>query len=911
MSVLSFHDAVRRMRQLLHKGDVADGCLLDAFLGGDPDAMAQLVGRYAGLVLGVCRRVLGNEHDAEDAFQATFLLLARDARKIRRGEALASWLYGTARRVALRALRDDARRRRREAACPGRAAADPANELSWREAQSALDEEVQRLPDVSRGAFLLCSREGLSLAEAGLRLGVPPGTVSSRLTAARKRLRERLSRRGVELTSALAPVAGVSERLLGLAVEAGLAARTGMLTSVSPHVRALVREGAPLKWACVAIVVTAAGVFALAGAVGAPKPAVAAAPPVARDLPADDITGRVLDAAGKPAAGATVSVAQGKAGATVKADAEGRFTLKLTDAERGRLGDLVASAPGYAPDWVALDDIAGPVTLRLAKDDVPITGRVIDLEGRPVAGVKVRVASLRRGPPEAIAALVEELGRSETTIYWPNRLKALNAPPGFSDVTTGKDGRFRLDGVGGDRLVTLTLEGAGMARAKVQVVTRVVKGKRLAHNYYFADFTHIAAPGRVVRGVVKEKGTGKPAAGIQVTVEANLAAWSSRGVSGKTDAAGKFHLAGLPQSETYTVTMEGAPYIKFHRQVPGEPGFAPLDLTLEVERALTLNVRVVDGRTGKPLRAFVQYGVRTSNRQLDRYPTFPRNTYWWSPTDDAGRREETVLPGPGVIGVRAVRDEYPRAVIDSPRTGNVFVYDVVPQSSMDVGDYHALIDINPDEKDPKTRELVVRLQPGRTVYGDVVGPDGKPITGVQVIGRAAVHTIALAYQLYGFHANEYPRLTTNRFEVVGLEPAKPRVVVFYDPERKLGRAVVFRGDEKGRQTVRLEPLVTLTGKLTDVESRPLPGVETWVGLARKLGLTHPRELDYGGGALRRESVKSGPDGAFRIDGLVVGMRYDVSMQLGPGTSDSVARGMEVPAGKDINLGKVKIVPSWR
>src|SRR5688500_16437700 len=101
------------MRQSFHADD-ADGPLLDAFLAGDTSAMARLVARYGGLVLGACRRVLGNEHDAEDAFQATFLLLARDAGKIRKGAALPSWLYGTARRVALRALRDDARRRRRE-----------------------------------------------------------------------------------------------------------------------------------------------------------------------------------------------------------------------------------------------------------------------------------------------------------------------------------------------------------------------------------------------------------------------------------------------------------------------------------------------------------------------------------------------------------------------------------------------------------------------------------------------------------------------------------------------------------------------------------------------------------------------------------------------------------------------------
>ncbi len=204
--------------------DRTDGELLHAYCAHrDEAAFAALVQRHSGLVLSVCNRVLRQREDREDVYQATFLALARDAASVRRRDSIAGWLHGVARHIALDARRAATRRHHHEEQAMTKATPDPAWEAAWHEVQIVLDEAVQRLPNRYREPFVLCCLENLSRAEAAARLGIKEGTVGSRLTEARRRLHQRLARRGVDLTALLAATA-VASRTANAGAPTALAA---------------------------------------------------------------------------------------------------------------------------------------------------------------------------------------------------------------------------------------------------------------------------------------------------------------------------------------------------------------------------------------------------------------------------------------------------------------------------------------------------------------------------------------------------------------------------------------------------------------------------------------------------------------------------------------------------------------
>jgi RNA polymerase sigma factor (sigma-70 family) len=181
---------------------VGDGDLLARYAAWrDEAAFTALVQRHGALVLGVCRRLLANEADAEDAFQATFLVLAKQAGTVRKRASVGSWLYGVACRVAAKARRTAVRRRQRERRAAAERPTQTGPEPACRELQALLDEAMNRLPERYRAALLLCYFEGRTVEEAARHLGCPRGTVASRLAQGRKLLRDRLVRRGLALSA--------------------------------------------------------------------------------------------------------------------------------------------------------------------------------------------------------------------------------------------------------------------------------------------------------------------------------------------------------------------------------------------------------------------------------------------------------------------------------------------------------------------------------------------------------------------------------------------------------------------------------------------------------------------------------------------------------------------------------------
>jgi RNA polymerase sigma factor (sigma-70 family) len=217
---------LRRVVLLSSAGGPSDSELLQRFVQGrDEEAFELLVWRHGAMVLNVCRRVLRREHDAEDAFQATFLTLVRKAGAIGKREAVGSWLYKVAYRIALRARGAASSRSLPEAPLPDPSSTEPIDDLLWREFGAAMDEEIHRLPNRYQAAVVLCHLEGQTIESAARTLDCPSGTVGTWLARGRELLRRRLARRGFDVSSVVGArnvVAALSAALVNSTVQAAL-----------------------------------------------------------------------------------------------------------------------------------------------------------------------------------------------------------------------------------------------------------------------------------------------------------------------------------------------------------------------------------------------------------------------------------------------------------------------------------------------------------------------------------------------------------------------------------------------------------------------------------------------------------------------------------------------------------------
>lgn len=231
-------DTLRRHADPDANGPLADQRLLARFVAnGDPSAFELLVWRHGNLVHGACCRILDDKHAAEDAFQATFLALARKPRAVRNGAALAGWLHRVAVRIANKLLATRQRQVRAERSASKELSVPPVD-AGRHEITAVVDQEIDRLSDRLRRAVVLCYLDGRTTEQAAQLLGCPRGTVISRLAAARERLRIRLAERGVAL-----PVAGITATFLAAESPAGLipAAVSAALGGASPVLIGLVQ----------------------------------------------------------------------------------------------------------------------------------------------------------------------------------------------------------------------------------------------------------------------------------------------------------------------------------------------------------------------------------------------------------------------------------------------------------------------------------------------------------------------------------------------------------------------------------------------------------------------------------------------------------------------------------------------
>jgi RNA polymerase sigma factor (sigma-70 family) len=436
---------LRRARLLRESPGLTDGQLLERFLARREEAAFEvLVDRHGAMVLGVCRRVLHNAHDAEDAFQASFLVLVRKAASLLPRATVGDWLYGVAWNTALKARAAAAKRRRKESEVTDMPRQPPPAEAALRDWLPLLDQELQRLPDRYRAPIVLCNLEGKSRKEAAVLLGWKEGTLSGRLARGRQTLAKRLARHGELLSGGAVAVAlantaagaGVPRELVVSTVQAAGALAAGLAPGVvSAQVAALV-EGvfqsmSMTKFKAATVLVLALGVLAAGVGVPAFRPTAAAQTPAVR---ADDAKSPGANPAGDPKA-AKHSHTQGS---HHHAPAEGDI--------RGS-GKHVTRGMDYSGFTTV--DVGRSFQVSIRKGDAFRTEVTSDDNLFPYIHVAKDGKTLK--------ITLDTKGKS----FWATRLNVAIAMPALEGVTVDRGGRVTCTGFRSDGEFTARISGRG------------------------------------------------------------------------------------------------------------------------------------------------------------------------------------------------------------------------------------------------------------------------------------------------------------------------------------------------------------------------------------------------------------------------------------------------------------------
>jgi RNA polymerase sigma factor (sigma-70 family) len=623
-------------------GSLTDGELLARFQTGDAPsaeaAFAILVERHSPMVMRVCRSALGTTHDAEDASQAVFLVLARRAGSVRRFDSAAGWLYGVARRVAARARRDDARRRmheRRKAEMAAKHAEPPVVSDTC----ERIYDEIDALPEIYRSALVLCYLEGYSHEQAAKSLSCPLRTLQSRVLRAKERLRDRLCRRGAALPAALpslaTPLAPSAAWVKATAVAARAFAMGQDVLATADVSSATIALARSSLWAAVYAPRLIAGALLTAGLVmvfvavaiarGRPEidqppapppagsPGVASLPQPEKDPNNRTLIVRVIDHNSRASIDAAEVVVEIDSGARPGLGGDREVMTQSATGSDGRctIGfprvlpkEIVITArkPGYA------DRAYGPFlepggaaipfehTIEMERG-ITIGGTVKSRDGKPVSGATVTVMA-RAG--------------ADTSPDWTY------VP--YVNVMTDAEGRWRYD---------------AMPPGWIHVYFRVT------HPGYIPSFMQRDVPtpsdlllkakkaemildeGLALEGRVVDA-SGRPLAGAHVGLGADRQIMQSEYPSVATDAQGGFQFGHVPAG-TQTVTAQAPGHSPELADVIVAPGMKPVELRLGAGHVL--RGRAVN-QQGQPLDGVTVQAMNwKSHGSLD----------WKTKTDATGR----------------------------------------------------------------------------------------------------------------------------------------------------------------------------------------------------------------------------------------------------------------------------------
>jgi RNA polymerase sigma factor (sigma-70 family) len=811
---------------------------------GDQSAFELLVWRHGRMVLGVCRRVLRDEQEAEDAFQATFLVLARRARTIGRRGSVGAWLYRVAYRAALAAR---ARRGRRAELSPAIAdrltdlhAVDPADAAAWREVALVIDGLVNGLPEKYRAPFVLCCFEGKSNREAARELGCPVGTLESWLTRARARLRAGLSRRRLTLPAALtAASAGNAAFSATWLVTATVNAAGLFAAGESPVDRAggpvalaegLLRGTLTTKLKAGAALLLLACALAVGAAVAEPERAKSAAPPATPEEVAHKavVTGQVTDQAGRPMPGARVWLRDGRLPPfrfrTTDADTQGRF--RFGDVERGSV-NVAAIVPdhSFAATAVGTSFQLGRPALDLtlvvtAAQDLRV--QVRDADDKPVQGAKLTSLSWKTDRTEWCWFPLDVLPQEKMSI-----------------PVSDKDGRLTISGVPFGTRVRLFFDHPDFARQ--EFVSKGTPEKA---------FTVRMERGWPLTVFAVEADSGKPAKRATVTVTGIPHGYDvyDQPVDDDSKCTVRMGKAVEVTINVYHPELMARTWERIHKWEDMGDGQT---YHFKLYRKGKVRGRVVDDKTNKRLpevRVLMDGGSR--------------KTIASGVTDESGRYELEGPAGSVTLDVQAGAGYLPVE--------------------------HGAVTLQLGPAMPaEAANLVAQKLP--MVHGNVYLPDGKPAVGVLVVDDG----------LGGYRT----RFTdaAGRFEFrLQQDRGSPFVTASHPTENLSGAATLTVAElEQGAEcSIHLEPESELQGTLLDPEGKPLVRTKVRLGLQQASG----NSTMYS----RSESCLTDAAGQFRFRGLNRAWKYRAAV-YGPTVDRPLAASSWIePREKTITLDPITV-----
>jgi len=572
--------------------------------------------------------------------------------------------------------------------------------------------------------------------------------------------------------------------------------------------------------------------------------------------------------------------------------------------------------------------------LKLPKDE-PIRGRLINLEGQPVAGARVRVIAVQTGADDTLNEFVrlwspEKKKQQQALHTLAKSLWTEETPNDYLSATTDADGRFTLTGIGLNRCPQLTVSARGLASHAFLVPIhpdfKPPAGPGAGSLAFGTVFTLPLTPAKPITGVVRDSEK-KPLAGVRVFGQPDRLQFPLPGEDYRivppdalavTNARGEYVLDGLPKAKKYILLADPKPgegsVHQFAVRSDESPGFAALTADFDLPRGVVLTGRITDKKTGKPIQAFVSYNPLESNKWLKEHPDYDttqsddlgyQSADTRTETDAEGRFKLTAVPGPGILHVQilslALAQEYlPAKLAPEDDTDEIMEKAGLLQffKTKGLGRIYAprylhayrVLRIPADAK-TITADATVARGVNRVVK--IVGPDDKPVSGAWVLNDKIWGTTGNGLVLVG-----------SEFTARALDPDTPRRIYAQQDDKKLAGFMSLDGKETGPAVLRLQSTATVSGRVVDREGKP-----------RKDYCVSPvyddpeigQLLQYRWGA----TVDADADGKFTLPNIPAGLtvRFEARLKVSPFQPGPIPTHgtpkQTLKAGEILNLGEWK------